>query len=175
MTTFKTIDIRNPSTFVFIIGATGTSSQIPDNEKWVEVPLSTDQNLLFVKEFQPGYDASSIEPSMEFWLKHGLVLVTVGEAKIIAVDEVVAEHGEKAVADLLWHCMGNYRHARWISENTHRGIAGNYAATPPLWEGTPFDAPGANNPHVVTPDQVGIRPTSGETLEGEYVVIDNEV
>lgn len=188
MDAFKTIDIRDPNTFVFMIGAMGISSQIPDKEQWRDVPTSLDGGYVFVKEFQLGYDAAAILPSMHYWLLYGMALITVGVPRIFTMAEVVAEHGEKAVTDLLWRMSGTYRNPKWIGEQVSSySTPGDIARTvnaftrdqfvpiPPTWKGTPFQESDYVNPHVVTPDQVGIYQQEGETLEGEYTVIDREV
>lgn len=165
MVTFKTVNIRDPNSFVSVIGSTGTASQIPPDDKWCNVPVGDEGNLIFVKEFIPHYEASSIEPPMEYWLKFGLVIVTVGVAKVFTMKEVVEEHGEEAVKHILWHSMGNYRNSRWLHDNCQivpsELVDSSLAAggPAPLYSSKGYAA------QPVTPEQDDI-------IEGEFTEVD---
>lgn len=101
----RTFNLRKPMTWSFVIGCKGTSSQIPDEEKWCDLDQATH---LFNKEFVPHYHGSIVVPPWEYWEKYGLCISTASKDKVCPFIEVAAVLGREGIEKLLGQSMPGY-------------------------------------------------------------------
>lgn len=98
-------NLRKPSTWSFVIGCNGTSSQIPDEEKWCELSEATH---IFNKEFVPHYHGSIVVPPWEYWEKYGLCISTARPDAVCRFEEVAKVMGREGIEKLLGRSMPAY-------------------------------------------------------------------
>lgn len=98
-------NLLKPTTWSFVIGCTGTSSQIPDEEKWCDLDKASH---LFNKEFVPHYHGSIVTPPWEYWEKHGLCISTASSDVVCPFVEVAKVLGREGIEKLLGRSMPGY-------------------------------------------------------------------
>jgi hypothetical protein len=101
----RVFKVNKPMEWAFLIGCKGTSSQIPDAEKWCALK---DATHLLHKEWVPNYHGSVTNPPWEYWMEFGLVCDAQNPTLMCGFDQVVEIFGKEQVEKILGKGMPKY-------------------------------------------------------------------
>lgn len=98
-------NINRPVDWTFLIGARGTSSQLPDAEKWCTLD---EASYLYFTEFMSSYHGAPSGHRWEWWMKYGLVAHADTPALMCPFAQVVAVYGRERIDKILSRSVPRY-------------------------------------------------------------------
>lgn len=101
----KVFNVKRPVDWAFVMGCRGTSSGIPDEQKWCGLPQAS---YLYHKEFIPHYHGGATADMWDYWMKFGYVVDANTPELMCRFATVVAVYGKDEVEKILIRCMPKY-------------------------------------------------------------------